>query len=169
MIANRQTIRNRLRSLLHGSVDEQDFMSWLREIERGTVKIPSYDAALVAAVINLFEDDSIGPDIRLEFATDYLACLETNLGNDDVADILPLVLSRHRLCALGHKWRSGLVGRADFSGYIRNSRLLPRQKQWFVKAAPETVSYLCQLLFSGDFAEALRLLRNDAVQGPASG
>jgi hypothetical protein len=159
MRADRNVLRHRLGALLDGRLEEVEFMGWLTQIETGETEIPPGEAPLVARLINLFEDDSIDEEARRGLACSYLACLESELSTDEIADVFPLVLSKEKLCIVADKWKLGLLNRTHFTAYVRNSHLGAEQKDWLIEATPEAVSYLCQMLASGDYEETVRLLR----------
>ena len=121
---DREEIAARLGDLLSGSLPEGGFGAWLARIEIGEVEIPPHDAPLVAHLVDLFEDESIGADRRGELARRFSCCLRSSLASEELARILPLLAVQDRLCEVVRKWRAGVLTRTSFppSSSARGSR-----------------------------------------------
>lgn len=159
MKADREEVARRVGLLLRGGAPESAFTEWLSQIEIGLAEVPAEDAALVSALINLFEDASIDEPRKLAIARHYLRCLETRLDNQDVAELLPLVFSQDRLCLMVAKRAAGIVKQRDFVAFIRKARLPAPVSAWITRATPEALSYLCRQIAYGDYEEVLVLIR----------
>jgi hypothetical protein len=159
MKADREEVARRLGLLLRGRAPESAFMEWLSRIEIGLAEVPAEDATLVSALINLFEDASIDNTRKLAIARHYLLCLETRLDNEAIAELLPLVFSQDRLCLMVAKREAGIVDQRDFVAFIRKARLPASVSAWLLRATPESLSYLCRQIASGDYEEVLGLVR----------
>ncbi len=159
---DRQQISARLSGLLNGSLPEGEFMRWLSLVEVGEAEIESHDAPLVAQLINLCEDESIGAHDRRELTMRYASLLQSRLSNDDVMQIFPLLTTQDRLCEVARKWKAGVLAQTSFASFLRSSPYAASLKGWMARATPERLSYLCRTLVSSDYEETINILRTNS-------